>query len=33
MAYVALSRATSIDGLHIADYKPDCAKRNPLVHK
>jgi ATP-dependent exoDNAse (exonuclease V) alpha subunit len=33
MAYVALSRATSIEGLHISDYKPNCAKRNALVHE
>jgi hypothetical protein len=33
MAYVALSRATSLEGLHISDYKPNCAQRNPLVHK
>jgi hypothetical protein len=33
MAYVALSRATSLEGLQILGHGPDCANRDPFVHR
>jgi ATP-dependent DNA helicase PIF1 len=33
MAYVALSRATSLEGLQILGHAPDSAWRDPRVHR
>jgi ATP-dependent DNA helicase PIF1 len=33
MAYVALSRATSLEGLEILGHAPECANRSPVVHR
>jgi ATP-dependent DNA helicase PIF1 len=33
MAYVALSRAISLEGLQILGHAPDCANRSSVVHR